>query len=281
MASRQEWNGEGTRAPGLEFVLDPSSVKEQVVVSAARAEVRLSDTPGSNVLLSTTDVAAAPALRVDDVLREVPGFSLFRRSGSRTANASSQGVSLRGLGGSAASRALVLVDGISLVDPFGGWVTWDRLPSASIATVEVVRGGASNLYGSDAMGGVVQFDAAAGDTGLHAGDIVRKRAHTRSIFLDRKPYPQVGLLAGVTRCFVPAASFWSRMRCAARSILRRIPRTRLSMLASVTTSEGMEESSGAEITSPNSATMARRFRLMTQILLRERAASTNNLAMTR
>ncbi len=157
VASRQEWNGEGTRAPGLEFVLDPSSVKEQVVVSAARAEVRLSDTPGSNVLLSTTDVAAAPALRVDDVLREVPGFSLFRRSGSRTANASSQGVSLRGLGGSAASRALVLVDGISLVDPFGGWVTWDRLPRASIATVEVVRGGASNLYGSDAMGGVVQF----------------------------------------------------------------------------------------------------------------------------
>jgi outer membrane cobalamin receptor len=153
----EEKAGGGNRAVHLEIVLEPSSVREQVVVSAARTEVRLSDTPGSTILLSTADVTAAPALRVDDVLREVPGFSLFRRSGSRTANPSSQGVSLRGLGGTAASRALVLADGISLVDPFGGWVDWNRLPRAAISTVEVVRGGASNLYGSDAMGGVVQF----------------------------------------------------------------------------------------------------------------------------
>ena len=160
--ARKAWgeegkSGDGNRAVHLEIVLEPSSVNEQVVVSAARTEVRLSDTPGSTVLLSTADVVAAPSLRVDDVLREVPGFSLFRRSGSRTANPSSQGVSLRGLGGTAASRALVLADGISLVDPFGGWVDWDRLPRVAISTVEVVRGGASNLYGSDAMGGVVQF----------------------------------------------------------------------------------------------------------------------------
>jgi outer membrane receptor protein involved in Fe transport len=86
-----------------------------------------------------------------------PGFSLFRRSSSRTANASNQGVSLRGLGGTAASRALVLEDGIPLVDAFGGWVYWDRIPPAALSTVEVFRGGASNLYGSDALGGVVQF----------------------------------------------------------------------------------------------------------------------------
>jgi outer membrane receptor protein involved in Fe transport len=102
-------------------------------------------------------LTAAPAVRMDDVLREVPGFSLFRRSGSRTANASSQGVSLRGLGGTAASRALVLADGVSLIDPFGGWVYWDRIPRAAVSTVEVVRGGASNLYGSDALGGVIQI----------------------------------------------------------------------------------------------------------------------------
>ena len=94
---------------------------------------------------------------MDDVLRQVPGFSLFRRSDSRTANASNQGVSLRGLGGTAASRALVLQDGFPLVDAFGGWVYWDRVPRESISSVEVFRGGASNLYGSDALGGVVQF----------------------------------------------------------------------------------------------------------------------------
>jgi outer membrane receptor protein involved in Fe transport len=141
----------------VDVVLKPAAASEHLTVSAARTEVRLADTPGSTVLLSSSDIAAAPALRADDLLRQVPGFSLFRRSGSRTANASNQGVSLRGLGGTAASRALVLEDGLPLVDAFGGWVYWNRVPRESIANLEVFRGGASNLYGSDALGGVVQF----------------------------------------------------------------------------------------------------------------------------
>src|SRR5579864_2453581 len=153
----QLWNSGATAAVSLEIVMQPASASEEVTVSAARTEVRLSETPGSTILLTNTDVIATPALRVDDVLRQVPGFSLFRRSDSRTANASNQGVSLRGLGGTAASRALVLEDGLPLVDAFGGWVYWDRVPRASLANVEVFRGGASNLYGSDALGGVVQF----------------------------------------------------------------------------------------------------------------------------
>jgi len=153
---QQAWKAESGTVH-LEIVLRPAGANEQVTVSAARTEVRLSETPGSTILLTSTDVSSTPALRVDDVLRQVPGFSLFRRSDSRTANASNQGVSLRGLGGTAASRALVLEDGLPLVDAFGGWVYWDRVPRASLASVEVFRGGASNLYGSDALGGVVQF----------------------------------------------------------------------------------------------------------------------------
>ena len=156
-AIRQLWNAGAATAFKIDIVLQPASAQEQVTVSAARTEMRLSETPGSTVLLTTNDVAATPALRVDDVLRQVPGFSLYRRSDSRTANASNQGVSLRGLGGTAASRALVLEDGLPLVDAFGGWVYWDRVPRAALSSVEVFRGGASNLYGSDALGGVVQF----------------------------------------------------------------------------------------------------------------------------
>jgi len=164
--ARQSWKVEANQThpeithleiAHLEIVLQPSSANEQVTVLAARTEVRLSETPGSTVLLSTPDIAATPALRVDDVLRQVPGFSLYRRSDSRFAVASNQGVSLRGLGGTAASRALVLEDGLPLVDAFGGWVYWDRIPREALSTVEVFRGGASNLYGSDALGGVVQF----------------------------------------------------------------------------------------------------------------------------
>ena len=154
---REDWNSSVNERVQLAVRLQPASTREEVTVSATRTETRLSDTPGSTVMLSNTEIAATPALRVDDVLRQVPGFSLFRRSGSRVANASNQGVSLRGLGGTASSRALVLEDGLPLVDAFGGWVYWDRVPRESIQDVEVFRGGASNLYGSDALGGVIQF----------------------------------------------------------------------------------------------------------------------------
>jgi len=148
---------EASKSLNLEIVLQPASHSEQVTVSAARTPLGLSESPGSTILFSTTDMAATPSVRVDDTLRQVPGFSLFRRSDSRTANASNQGVSLRGLGGTAASRAAVFEDGIPLVDAFGGWVYWDRIPREALSSAEVFRGGASNLYGSDALGGVVQF----------------------------------------------------------------------------------------------------------------------------
>jgi len=134
-----------------------AQVSETITVTATRTETRVADTPASVVVLSkeTLDAAAAPTL--DDALRQVAGFTLFRRSGSRVANPTSQGVTLRGAGASGASRALVLDDGIPLNDPFGGWVYWGRVPEAALDRAEVLRGGASDLYGSSAMGGVIQF----------------------------------------------------------------------------------------------------------------------------
>lgn len=146
--------GETTR---LEVVLAPAPLTEEVTVTAARTETRLGDTPSSVVLLSTAELSTTAAVTLDDALRQVPGFTLFRRAGSRAANPTTQGVSLRGVGASGASRALVLSDGVPLNDPFGGWVYWSRVPRESISRVEVLRGGASNLYGSGALGGVVQI----------------------------------------------------------------------------------------------------------------------------
>lgn len=152
---RMVWSPGGT-VP-INFVLRPSADQEQIVVSATRTDLRLSSAPGSTVSLTSADVASTPALAIDDMLRQVPGFTLFRRSGSRVANPTSQGVSLRGLGASGPSRAAVLEDGLSLVDPFGGWVYWGRVPRAALSSVEIFRGGASELYGNSALGGVVQF----------------------------------------------------------------------------------------------------------------------------
>jgi outer membrane receptor protein involved in Fe transport len=152
----ETWSAE-TSAVEINVTVQPASVSERIVVSATRTEMKLSEVPGGAVQLSAEDIAANPAQNTDDILRQVPGFSLFRRSSSRVANPTSQGVSLRGVGPSGPSRALTLFDGVPFVDPFGGWVYWDRMPRAELSSVEVIRGGASSLYGSDAMGGVVQF----------------------------------------------------------------------------------------------------------------------------
>lgn len=138
------------------FVL-AQTVSETITVTATRTETRVADTPASVVVLSKETLDASAAATTDDALRQVAGFTLFRRSGSRVANPTTQGVTLRGIGASGASRALVLDDGVPINDPFGGWVYWGRVPRTALDRVEVLRGGASELYGSSAMGGVVQF----------------------------------------------------------------------------------------------------------------------------
>src|SRR6185437_6520886 len=100
---------------------------------------------------------ASPAVVADDILREIPTFSLFRRGNSLSTHPTSQGVSLRGIGPSGVSRTLVLLDGVPFNDPFGGWVYWTRVPIESADRVEVVEGATSSLYGNYAMGGVINI----------------------------------------------------------------------------------------------------------------------------
>ncbi len=139
----------------LRVVLKPGTLADIVTVTPARTEVRLLDAPASVSILTSRDLNAAAAQTIDDLLRQIPGFSIFRRSSSLVANPTTQGVSLRGAGATGASRTLVLNDGIPLNDAFGGWVYWDRIPRGSIEQIEVVRGGGSDLYGSDALSGVI------------------------------------------------------------------------------------------------------------------------------
>jgi outer membrane receptor protein involved in Fe transport len=128
---------------------------ETVIVSAYRSPLASADSPVSTRVLSTEELRESAAPALDGRLRQVAGFELFRRSSSLVANPTSEGVSLRGLGSTAASRSLVVLDDVPLNDPYGGWIHWEELPSLSIRSVEVVRGGASDLYGSSAIGGVI------------------------------------------------------------------------------------------------------------------------------
>src|SRR4029078_11264963 len=147
----------------LDIMLIPSAVAE--IVTVGRTESRRRDTPQSVVILNRNELRSDPATTIDEKLRQVPGFTLFRRAGSQTANPTSQGVSLRGTGGSGASRAAVTYDGFPLNDPFGGWVYWGRVPTESVRSVEVLRGSAGEVFGSSAIGGVIALNSRRPDDG--------------------------------------------------------------------------------------------------------------------
>jgi outer membrane receptor protein involved in Fe transport len=136
--------------------LRPQAIAESVTVSADSSTARLS-IESSVTSIDRSAIAAAPALRLDDQLRSVPGFSLFRRTTSAVANPTTQGVTLRGLSASGASRTLVVADDVPLNDPFGAWVYWDRVPMVALQRVDVVRGASGDIHGNDALGGVIRL----------------------------------------------------------------------------------------------------------------------------
>jgi outer membrane receptor protein involved in Fe transport len=142
-------------AQEVRVVLQPAPLVDTVVVTASRGAARLA-TPEATTVVTSAELLTSAAGTLDDALRNTPGFSLFRRSSSRVANPTTQGVTLRGVSGSGASRTLVLADGLPLNDPFGSWVYWNRIPQAAVDRVEVVRGATGDLYGADALGGVIQ-----------------------------------------------------------------------------------------------------------------------------
>jgi outer membrane receptor protein involved in Fe transport len=138
---------------------------ESVVVPADRAPVWRDAAAGTTVL-GREDLQRVPALTLDEAARVVSGFSLFRRSSARQANPTTHGVTMRGLSASGASRGLVLMDGIPLNDGFGGWVTWTRVPPLAIDRVDLTRGAAGDVFGSDAVGGVIRVVPETGRVAL-------------------------------------------------------------------------------------------------------------------
>lgn len=130
----------------------------EIVVVGRRDGAPAYEQPYGPTVIDAVTLATAPQRRLDEALRAVPGFSLFRRSGSRTANPTAQGVSLRGIGPNGAGRTLVLLDGVPVNDPFGGWVYWSRLPTSAVETVAITRGGGAGPWGNAALAGTIRIE---------------------------------------------------------------------------------------------------------------------------
>ena len=167
-----------------DFTLTPASVRESIIVTAKADSTPVwRDGTTGQTRLSQEDLERQPAVTPDESLRVISGFSLFRRSTARASNPTTHGVTMRGLSASGASRGLVMLDGIPLNEGFGGWVTWTRVPPDALAGVDVGRGAEGDVFGSDALGGVIALKSRtggpdtfsvmgeAGSNGLGAADV--------------------------------------------------------------------------------------------------------------
>jgi vitamin B12 transporter len=97
--------------------------------------------------------------RLEGGLLEVAGLQQFRRSDARSANPTSQGVTLRGLGGNASSRAILVLDDVPQADPFGGWISWPGYDALNLASVRVRKGAGQVASGAGAVAGVIELDS--------------------------------------------------------------------------------------------------------------------------
>ena len=153
--SGQATQGSQANAPTATQTTNVPAATTTVTVTAYRTPLSDLESPATTRLLNERTLTTAAAVTLDGQVRQIPGLELFRRSSSLVANPTSQGVSLRGLGSTSASRTLVTEDDVPLANPVGGWIQWEEQPELSIRSIELVRGGASDLYGSSAIGGVI------------------------------------------------------------------------------------------------------------------------------
>jgi vitamin B12 transporter len=149
--------------------IDQAPSVETVVVRAINLPPAAGDAAFSILRLSPDDLTSSAQL--DQVLETAPGVSLFRRTSSLGANPTTQGISLRAIAGSGASRALVTLDGVPQNDPFGGWVIWTGLPPETIDGANIVRGAGAGPYGAGALTGVVALEGRSSAPGGFIGDI--------------------------------------------------------------------------------------------------------------
>src|ERR1700712_1984697 len=147
----------------------PAPTVEVVVVYPPRLSPLGGDAAFSAVQIGPETLKQTP--RLDQALESTPGVSLFRRTTSLSANPTTQGVSLRAIGGSGAGRALVTLDGAPVNDPFGGWVIWTALPSEGLEGATIVRGAGAGPYGAGALTGVIALQERGGRDGVGAADI--------------------------------------------------------------------------------------------------------------
>jgi len=140
-----------------------AAVGEPIIVTGRGLGAGKADAAYDIVTIPRARILQSASGRLEDVLRDVAGVQSFRRSDSRSSHATNQSITLRGLGGNATSRALLILDGVPQADPFGGWISFPDYTTDRLGQVRVTRGGGSGLWGPGALGGTVELESATPD----------------------------------------------------------------------------------------------------------------------
>lgn len=138
----------------------PAAAQPQIVVTGRPLADASGDAAFAVTRLPREALVTEPSGQLENALRDLPGFQLFRRSDARSANPTSQGATLRGIGGNAASRALVTLDGVPVADPFAGWIPWPALRPETLASARAATGGGLGAFGGGALTGTIELESA-------------------------------------------------------------------------------------------------------------------------
>ncbi len=163
-------------------VADEWAQDEGIIVTGGGLDPALSSAIYATTTIEREVIVSAPSGRIEDVLRGVAGFQQFRRSDSRSSNPSAQGVTLRALGGNATSRALVLLDGVPVADPFFGYIPLSAIAPETLGQIRVTRGGGSGPFGAGALAGTIELESADPSTsgGFLGSAAINDRAETEA-----------------------------------------------------------------------------------------------------
>lgn len=148
-------------AAGL-LLAGPALAQEtpEILVTGRGLDAPPGDAAYDVVTIERERLAGSASGRLEDVLRDAAGLAQFRRSDSRSAHPTAQGITLRGLGGNASSRALLLLDGVPQTDPFGGWVAFPAYLPDRLSSARITRGGGSGFAGPGALAGTIELTSA-------------------------------------------------------------------------------------------------------------------------
>ncbi len=160
----------------------------EVVVSATRSKISVFNAPQSVTVISREEIMSSPFDRWEDIVRSVVGMYNYRHYAVQTHGIASP-LKMRGVG---EHRILILVDGVPQNDNFNNaiaWVAWGHIPKEAIERIEIVRGPASAVYGSEGLGGVINIitkKPKAGRQSSLAGEIGTADTYKGNIFHSQK-----------------------------------------------------------------------------------------------